>query len=439
MRALVLALLATGCATTSAGPALTPREEAAVKLSNGRAAEAVPILERLFAQSPKDLSLARSLCEAHVKAGSAEAYARKLEAQDTAIAWYQRGLLGFARASQASQPAIDAFERAIALEPQEPEFQHRLGIALLESERDEAALVHLKRAAADPKAPTGWSLPLAKALHRTGDAASAVKALRTLLSGAPSPTEVATARRLMDELADPFARFPAAARGQLEQGITLLQVNDQPQQAVILFEEILHDYPDLGVVHALLGLAYQRLDDAGRAVDELKRAIELSPDEGKNYAYLGDLYLTRQRVPAARELYEKALERNPLLDDGWLHLGDLAFEQKDLQRALECYRVLALLQPQSPAALGKLALVYQLQEDWPAAERQLKRVTDADPENVEFMLRLGALNAERYRRSKKTTERAAAAKEARAWLEKVLDKQPENAIASRALESLGAP
>ncbi|MFY0576011.1 hypothetical protein ACN28S_18090 [Cystobacter fuscus] len=44
------------------------------------------------------------------------------------------------------------------------------------------------------------------------------------------------------------------------------------------------------MVHALMGLAWQRLDDAGRAVEEFKRAIELAPADGKNHFYLGELY-----------------------------------------------------------------------------------------------------------------------------------------------------
>ena len=92
--------------------------------------------------------------------------------------------------------------------------------------------------------------------------------------------------------------------------------------------------------------------------------------------------------------------------------------------------------PESAPAHGKLALVLQLDGNWPAADRELRVVLDKDPENLEFMLRLGVLHTERFTKSKSTTERDQASTEATLWLQKVLEAQPENAIASRALERL---
>jgi hypothetical protein len=98
------------------------------------------------------------------------------------------------------------------------------------------------------------------------------------------------------------------------------------------------------------------------------------------------------------------------------------------------------LSPDSVPAHGKLALVYQLEGDWPAADRELHAVVDNDKEeeNVDFILRLGVLHTERFTKAKTADERHAAAAEAAKWLQKVLEKQPENEIASRALETVNA-
>jgi tetratricopeptide (TPR) repeat protein len=207
----------------------------------------------------------------------------------------------------------------------------------------------------------------------------------------------------------------------------------------VAFEEILRDYPDLAVVHALLGLAWQRLDDAGRAVEEFKRAIELAPEDGKNHFYLAELYLARQRPEAARPYLEKAVELNPLLDTAWFRLGDLHLERRDLKAAEESFRVLTTLQPDEIAPRGKLALVYQLEGNWAGAEHELMRVVDKDPENLEFILRLGILFTEQAKQSSKPEEHRVAAEKAEKWLRKVLETQPENAVASRALQQLKSP
>lgn len=431
------ALAAQGCAgARAAGPGLTEREQALVQLKRKDVQGALPRLERLLAAAPQDLELARAVAEAWALTGAPEPLLQRLAPQDTPVAHYMRGLVLFARAADASGPAIAAFERARTLAPKEAEFHYRLGLALVESERDEEALAPLRQALALAPARASWNLPLAKALHRTGDAKGAVAALGRFLEGRPEPREVQTAQALMGQIADPFAGFPQAARPRVEQALNWLQVVDVPQQAIAELESVLRDYPDLPVVHALLGLAYQRLDDAGRAVEEFKRAIELAPEDGKNHLYLAQLYLARQRSAAAKEHLEKAVERNPLLFEAWFALGDLAVERRDLPVAARCFQTTTLLDPASVPARGKLALVYQLEGDWPAAERELKVVLAQDENNPEFLLRLGVLHTERFRRARAPQEKREAAQQAESWLRKVLQLQPDNAIASAALEAV---
>ncbi len=432
-----LSLLAlASCASGPKVEGLTKREQATVLLQRGDGAAATVILEELALQSPGDLSIARALAEAHVKGNTADLFLARLVKDDSARSHYQQGLILFSRSADATGPAVEQFRKASALAPNEAEFHYRLGVALLESERFEESLPELKAAIALAPTYPAWHLPLAKALHHTGADKPAVEAIRTAVTAAPSPNEVKTARALMGQINDPLARFPKQAQGKLEKGIAWLEQGDVPQQAIISFEEILRDFPDLGVVHSLLGMAYQRLDDAGRAVDEFKRALELNPEDARSHYLLGELYFARQRQQQAKEHFERALEKNPTLDEAWLRLGDLALDRQDLPTARSCFRTLTFLSPDAAPPRGKLALVYQLEGDWPAAARELKRVVDKDPENMEFVLRLGTLHAEWHLRSKQPTERKAAGDEARKWLTKVLEAQPENALASRALESI---
>ena len=164
--------------------------------------------------------------------------------------------------------------------------------------------------------------------------------------------------------------------------------------------------------------------------------LELAPTDGKNHLYLAQLYDARQRPQNAAEHYKLALERNPVLDEAWLKLGDAALDRADYVTARRDFEVAVRLIPDSAPAHGKLALVLQLDGNWPAADRELRAVLDKDPENLEFMLRLGVLHTERFTKSKSTTERDQASTEATLWLQKVLEAQPENAIASRALARL---
>lgn len=433
MRRALAGLVLSACVTTTS-VGLTPRERAALSLQRGNASEAVTLLEPLAQAAPDDLELARALAEAHVKNGSSAQLLARLKGQDSAAAHYTRGLIAFSNARDAQGPAIDSFEQAVARAPEVAELHHRLGLALLESERFEAARERLSIAIAKAPDKLGWHLPFAKAATRSGKAREALTSIRLVVTSDCTPAEAATARALMDEVADPFAGFPKVARARLDSALGWLQVADVPQQAITELEDILRDFPDLGVVHALLGLAAARVDDAGRAVEELKRAIELSPDDGKPYLYLADLYTARQRTTQARELYEKALEKNPTLDDAWFKLGEFALERQEFERARVAFRTASRLSPDNWFARGKLALVYQLEANWPAADRELKGELERHPDNLEAVLRLGLLHTEKFLKVTTAAEKQAAQKEATRWLEQLLDQQPENALASRALE-----
>ncbi len=55
------------------------------------------------------------------------------------------------------------------------------------------------------------------------------------------------------------------------------------------------------------------------------------------------------------------------------------------------------------------------------------------------MLRLGVLHTERFTKAKTSAEKKEAAGEASKWLEKVIEAQPENALASSALQRVKRP
>jgi tetratricopeptide (TPR) repeat protein len=435
--ALAVLLAAVGCKHVPEAPPPTPREQAIRSIDSGEPALAIPILEQLGAKDPSDLEIARLLAEAYVKAGRADELLSRFEAGEaSAPVQYMRGLVLFAKAADATPAAVEAMKKAIALAPSAAELHYRLGLMLLESEKYAAALEPLERAAElDPKRPA-FLLPLAKARTEAGNAQGAVEALRKLVELGPTPAQVKTARALMAMVSDPYTRVPKAAQPKIDEAIDWLHAYDVPQQAIVTLESLLRDFPDLAIAHALLGLAYQKVDDAGRAVDELRRAIELVPDHGRFHLYLADLYLGRQRPDQAKGEYEKAAALDPLLDEAYARLGDLAFERRDIPVAKQNYRILSSLRPDAAGPHAKLAIVCQVEGDLAAADAGFRRALEILPEDVELQLRMGLLQVERHKAAKTRAEKDAARKEAQTWLSKVLQAQPENALASRALESL---
>ncbi len=320
------------------------------------------------------------------------------------------GLAYFGQSPHSTQAAIRELQAAMALAPLEAELPYRLGLALLASEQYRSALPPLERAVELAPARSDIFLTLARARSRLGDFEGAVSALRQLVAASPTRAEVVAAREVMDAIADPFTAVPPAARGALESSLRLLHEMDAPQQAVDALEEIARQNPRLSIVHTLLALAYQRLDDDGSAVEELKRAIELGPRDGRTLYYLGEVYIRRRRTAAAQECFQRAVELNPLLEEAYLRLGDWAIEERDLSMAQSRFQIAVALSPDSLAPRAKLALAMQLQGNLAGAERELQELLKRDPDNPELKLRMGQLLLDRRNRSLTTREKGISAR-----------------------------
>lgn len=424
------------CQHTPKAAAESPRARAEALLEAGKSDEAIGVLQRLHEDAPEDLDLARLLAEANVRAGRVTPFLEALSRQPPSPSrHYMRALVLFSQSADATPEAISAIDAALELTPRQAELHYRKGLMLLEAERFEAALAPLDRAHALAPERVSWLLPLAKARARNGDLPGAVEALRKLVAARPTPAQVETARGLMDELSNPYRAVPRAAEGRLEEGIAWLQRYDAPQQAIIQFEDILREFPDLALVHALLGLAYQRLDDAGRAVDAFRQAIALDPAHGRFHFYLAQIYLARSRPEQARAALEAAVRLDPLLGEAYHALGDLAFERRELDAARAHFQFLVSLEPDSPPARGKLATLQQLQGDYGSAEEHLRAILAKDPENLEFIHRLGNLFLAKAQAQTAPEARRAAKEEAVTLLSRVLERAPQNAEASSALEA----
>lgn len=433
-------LFACRCSHLPAPAVPTAQERARGLLRQGQADKAIPILAQLHRQAPDDLGIARTLVEAHLKAGRAGELIAQLSSRESAGAakHYMLGLAYFGQSPHSSPPAIRELQAAIALAPREAELPYRLGLALLASEQFRSALPPLERAAELAPARSDILLTLARARYRLGDFEGAVSALRKLVAASPTRAEVVAAREVMDAIADPFTAVPPAARGALESSLRLLHEMDAPQQAIAALDEIARQNPRLSIVHTLLALAYQRLDDDGSAVDELKRAIELSPSDGRALYYLGEVYVRRRRTAQAQECFQRAVELNPLLQDAYLRLGDWAIEERDLLTAQAQFQIGVALSPDSLAPRAKLALAMQLQGNWAGAERELREVLKRDPDNLELKLRMGQLFLDKRNRSLTTRERESAGNEAARWWREVLKVDSQNPIAIRGLQTISA-
>ena len=198
------------------------------------------------------------------------------------------------------QSAIDALEKAQALDPLNWEYANFLGVAYKRVGRTDDALAVFVSATRN----TAW----APRPHLN---------LARLYADLDQPGAAAIERRLFEQL-EPL------------------------QRQVELTEDLLSAHPDNPRVHRNLGFAYAKQGRQSDALAEFQRASELDPDDGMARYGLGDVLHRQRRFDEAIEAYKRALELVP--DDAAIHtsigmahaaLGESAEASTQFERALE--------------------------------------------------------------------------------------------------------
>ncbi len=434
-----------GCATARPAPALNDparaSEEGQRAMKQGRTEDAIAAFRRALAISPSDVDAMRGLVEAHFRAGKIDLLCSELERSlavrpDDSLAHYGLGMAYFARGAAFEAKAVEHLGRAAELRPDSAEYQFRLGVVHLEAERYPLAVECLKKARDLDPSRSRHHVSLAQALARIGDRKGAIEELRAILALDPDAHDLRVAHKLMDRLNDPFREFPKAIEPDFQRGLEAMEKADAPQQAAVTFEEILEKFPDLAVVHAALGLCYYRIEDSGRAMDEFRRATELSPQDARNFLYIGDLYFAKDRYDRAADAYRSVVERDPLSDHAYERLGAIALQAGDYAQAARWLKPLTVLRPDDPATHIGYSSALHGQGNLEGAQRELEQILNKDPKNLEALSRLGTLLAQRRMETKDPVLAKALGEQAARCFEAVLDQQPQNVYAAKMLQSL---
>jgi protein O-GlcNAc transferase len=274
-----------------------------IRLSTGRAAEAIAALTALTRLIPDDAATLRRL-------GAA--------------------LLTASRAGE----AVAAFERAIELEPDNVRAYNNLGQALLQTENIPGAIRRFERALAlDPAYAIGYS-NLGLALARVGKFDEAVAALQRAV-GIDASLVVARLNlgaalehlgrlpQALDVYEHIVNRWPERFDAWIALGALLFSLN-RPMEALHALETAVAIEPEFVKGWCDLAVVHQNLGDDGAAVRCLRRAIAV--DDGCALArsaliaaHIPSIARSEAESSAARRAFELELDAF----EGWLRSQDL--------------------------------------------------------------------------------------------------------------------
>lgn len=286
--------------------------------------------------------------------------------------------------------------------PKDPEARHLLGIARLKlGAPAEAAKIIRKAAKAAPKR-SDILANLGVAEQEAGDSAAAIRAFRAALKRRPDELNavrnLATLLRMQGATDDAIAvlrdAFEAGGKENLDIAIALAEEYLQAEQGEPALE-ILQAFAGQAVENPIitmnLGVAFSLIERHDEAIEHLKAAIEKMPGNG---AASLNLSIALKRAGREEEMVANidAVELTSGEDIGQLAtVAGLLMETGDIPRAKQIYHRLTEADPDNVDYWTGLGTCYKEEGSFNEAHEFLKRGMEIDPESCQLMTAFGEL------------------------------------------------
>ncbi|MCB5185470.1 tetratricopeptide repeat protein [Methylobacillus gramineus] len=176
----------------------------------------------------------------------------------------------------------------------------------------------------------------------------------------------------------------------LQQAISL-QRDQQLEEAIKLYRQILQQQAGHYQVWTLLSTAYLALNDYAQALECIGHTLELNPGQFDAYNIAGDaLFLTGHYEEAAKA-YSESLVRNPSQASTYVDMGNAMSRLGDTNTAEQCYRKALTVDAHHVAAHNNLGLILQERSLFEQALECFKRALAMDPGNADALLNAGSV------------------------------------------------
>lgn len=303
--------------------------------------------------------------------------------------------------------AVEAYQEALAKDPERIDARSNLGAAFVRLGRYEDAVREYRRALElDPGLAT-VRFNLALALYKSARLDEAARELEQVLALDPKNTKALLLLADCELQAGNDARVVellSPLEGELGQdrlycyllGNALLRRNEFLRGQV--FIDRLLSAGDTAPARLLMGVAHLRRQDAQSALPDLERAAELDPKLPTIHSLLGRALMDRGRRPEAAQAFRLELQNNPNDFDSNLYLGLLLKDDSQLDDAYDHLKRASRLRPGDARVLYVLATVHLAAGRVEEAETALKAVTVQVPDYMQAHVLLATVY---YRQKKK--------------------------------------
>jgi len=176
------------------------------------------------------------------------------------------------------------------------------------------------------------------------------------------------------------AAVPEKALDAFQKGVALLTIKSNYRGAITEFERAIKAYPGYYEAFAQMGVAYDRLGDAGSAERTLRKSIELSSGKyAESLFSLAELLNDESRFADAEKIARQGTERAPNSPRGQYELARaLAGLKRDTEAEENAVKARAL-KPDSPPVHLLLANIHRRLHNYPALLQDLDAYLELVP------------------------------------------------------------
>ena len=199
---------------------------------------------------------------------------------------------------------------------------------------------------------------------------------------------------LFNEIEMAGAKYPKAVAKKRELERRLKQIVDDKDRRYIIWR--LGSYygyirnPDMFI---RLGFAWARSGRPGDALSQIKRAIDFVPADKRMVLLnmMAALYANENDAKKSRQIYEAVLSRNANDHDALVGMMRLELMNGNTTKALEYLQKAVDASGKGERGQIELAMVQMMRNDFKTARTSLKKVTDANPKNLQAWSLLAAV------------------------------------------------
>ena len=172
--------------------------------------------------------------------------------------------------------------------------------------------------------------------------------------------------------------YPYYNRSHLNYGYALAK-RGQLDDAIVKYQKTLEINPQSNDAHNNLGVVYAQKGVIDKAVAEFRQAVEIYPDYYAAYVNWGHALAGQGRLDEAMAKYRQALKINMNAIDAHVGLGNVLYRVGRLVEAIDEYRKTLQLNPDFLPAHYNLGVTLARRGDLPAAVEEYRKVLAVDP------------------------------------------------------------